>query len=151
MENNKEVKIAIVVGIIMITICLLAFIFYKSSTNVQEINLKVYKNYTTEEGRAYHECTITTEDLITINNEYNRITNLRDSNALKGASINGTYMIRNGDEYIAFDATEENLVYVMANGKQSIYELTSTAYDIVKKSCSVMDSKYQTTNTEEAS
>ena len=149
MENNREVKIAIIVGIIMITICLLAFIYYKASTNVEEINIKVYKNYTTEEGRAYYECSISTEDLLTVNNEYKRITNLRNTTSITGGSIKGTYMISTGDEYIAFDAEDNNYVYVLANGKQAIYDISSTAYDIVKKACSVMDSEFLETDTEE--
>lgn len=149
MENNKEIKIAIIVGALMLTACLVAYIFYKSSTKVENIDIKVYKNYTTEDGRAYYECNISTEDLLTINSEYKRLTNLKKSESIKGASITGTYMIRNGEDYIAFDATESNLVFFNINGNQAIYELTSTMYDIVKNACSVMDSKYQTTETEE--
>lgn len=135
MENNKEVKIAIIVGIIMITICLLAVIISKSNNKLEEINLKVYKNYTTEKGREYRECTITTDELISIKREYNRATNISEEKQLAGQSITGIYMIKDGEEYIAFDADDTKRVYVLANGRQAIYSLESSMYETVKKAC----------------
>ena len=135
MENNKEVKIAIIVGIIMITICLLAVIISKSNNKLEEINLKVYKNYTTEKGREYRECTITTDELISIKREYNRATNISEEKQLAGQSITGIYMIKDGEEYIAFDADDTKRVYVLANGHQAIYSLESSMYETVKKAC----------------
>lgn len=131
MENNKEVKIAIIVGIIMITICLLAVIINNANNKVEEINLKVYKN----ENREYNQCTITTDELISINREYKRITNIQEKNQLAGESITGIYMIKDGDDYIAFDADGTNKVYVSAKGKEAIYEFNSTMYNLVKESC----------------
>lgn len=135
MENNKEVKIAIVVGIIMITISLLAIIIHNSNTKIEEVSLKVYKNYTTEDGREYRECTLTTDELISIKREYNKATNINEDKKLTGQTITGTYMIKDGDEYIAFDADDSNKVYVLANSKQAIYSLDSTMYETVKKAC----------------
>lgn len=135
MENNKEVKIAIIVGIIMITISLLAIIIHNSNTKIEEVSLKVYKNYTTEDGREYRECTITTDELISIKREYNRAININEDKKLTGQTITGTYMIKDGDEYIAFDADDSNKVYVLANSKQAIYNLDSTMYETVKKAC----------------
>lgn len=135
MENNKEIKIAIVVGIIMITICLLAVIISNSNNKLEEINLKIYKNYTTEKGREYRECTITTDELITIKREYNKITNISEEKKLAGEKITGIYMIRDGDDYIAFDADKTNKVYVLAKGKQAIYSVPSTIYETVKNTC----------------
>lgn len=131
MENNKEIKIAIIVGIIMITICLLAIIINNSKNNIEEITLKVYKN----ENREYNQCSITTDELITINREYNRATKIKEEKQLAGESITGTYMIKDGDDYIAFDADGKNRVYVSAKGKEAIYELSSPMYNIVKKAC----------------
>lgn len=135
MENNKEIKIAIIVGIIMVTIGLLAIIIHNSNTKIEEVSLKVYKNYTTEEGREYRECTLTTDELISIKREYNRATNINEDKKLTGQTITGTYMIKDGDEYIAFDADDSNKVYVLANSKQAIYSLDSTMYETVKKAC----------------
>ncbi len=135
MENNKEVKIAIIVGIIMITISLLAIIIHNSNTKIEEVSLKVYKNYTTEDGREYRECTLTTDELISIKREYNKATNINEDKKLTGQTITGTYMIKDGDEYIAFDADDSNKVYVLANSKQAIYSLESTMYETVKNAC----------------
>ena len=135
MENNKEVKIAIIVGIIMITICLLAIIIHNSNNKTEEISLKVYKNYTTEDGREYRECSLTTDELITVKREYNKITKIDEEKKLTGQTITGTYMVKDGDEYIAFDADEENKVYVLANGKKAIYSISSSVFETVKTAC----------------
>ena len=48
MQTNKELKIAIIVGVIMVTICILAFLYIKSertanNNNLNQIDIKVYK------------------------------------------------------------------------------------------------------------
>jgi hypothetical protein len=131
MNNNKEVKIAIIVGIIMITICLLAVIINNSKNDIEQINLKVYKN----ENREYNQCSITTDELITINREFNRATRIKEEKQLAGESITGTYMVKIDDNFVAFDADGKNKIYVSANGKEAIYELPTPMYEIVKKAC----------------
>ena len=60
METNREIKIAIIVGAIMLTLCLVIFIFTKSDVEVEDMNLKVYKLYQKEdgEGNEYRQCKI---------------------------------------------------------------------------------------------
>ena len=48
MEENKEVKIAIVVGALMLTICLIVFIVHSSNNRRDnDIDIKIYKHYDT--------------------------------------------------------------------------------------------------------
>ncbi len=135
MENNKEVKIAIIVGLIMITIGLVIFMISKSETKVNNLDLRVYRNFTVKDGREYRECTITTDDIIEIRREYMKITKLDESNKLTGQSITGVYMVKDGENYIAFDADESNKVYVKANGKEAIYKVESPVYEKVYNLC----------------
>ena len=100
---NKEVKIAIIVGVIMITICLVAFIINKNSNKVENINLEIYKSYQLDTGTEYIRCNVTTDELIKINKEYKKAVKLKEENKLVGKQITGTYMVRDGNNFIAFD------------------------------------------------
>lgn len=136
MTQNKEVRIAIIVGIIMVSICLLAFIFAASNKNkVSNIDLKVYKLYDLPDNKhEYRACKITTENLITISGEYKSIQNLTEENRILGKQINGNYkIILAGSSYIAFDADETNYVYRSLDG--TLYEFKSSLYDYVKELC----------------
>lgn len=136
MVENKEVKIAIVVGIIMITICLLAFIFYKSGeSKTNTIDIKIFKLYDkegTEDEHEYRECSLTTDERITINSEYRKASKLSDSKKTKG-QIKGNYKIMSGENYIAFDGDDSNLVY--RSDSKGLYSFDSSIYEYVKKVC----------------
>lgn len=134
---NKEVKVAIVVGLIMITACIIFYIISNSNNKVEEINIEIYKSYQLDEGREYIRCNVSTDELVSINREYKKITKLQEEDKLVGRQINGTYMIRNGEEYIAFDADGNNLVYVNANGIQAIFNHSSSIYELVSSTCSL--------------
>jgi len=137
MESNKEIKVAIIVGVIMLTICLLVFIFANSNKEeVQNIDLKVYKLYTLDDADKsyeYRECSISTEDLITINSEYKKIANLQEDKKVTNKQINGNYKIVNGNNFIAFDAGDENLVY--RSDLPAIFDYDSSVYELVKNLC----------------
>lgn len=136
MQTNREIKIAIVVGAIMLTACLLVFIFIKSERtsngNVNQVDIKVYK--VNEEKKTYEPCHITTDTLIQINSEFKRASRLTDSKRVIGKSINGTYRIDSGDNFIAFDAKkDENYIY--RNDTKYLYEFDTELYNIVVKAC----------------
>lgn len=138
MQNNKEVKIAIAVAIIMITFCLIVFLFNKADKQeVTNLDLKVYKLYEldddSEEEYEYRQCSISTEDLITINKEAKRIFNLDEDKKTIGKSIKGNYKIIIDDKYIAFDADDKDLVY--RSDLPAIFEFDSTLYKTVKELC----------------
>lgn len=136
MTDNKEVKIAIIVGVIMITICLLIFIFHKSSVSTNTVDIKVYKLYDIEGKKDEHEyrsCSVTTEQLLTINKEYKKIKSLKSENKTIGKSINGNYKIMSGEDFIAFDAKDNNYVYRGDIG--AIFDYNSSLYEYVKEIC----------------
>lgn len=136
MVENKEVKIAIIVAIIMITVCLLAFIFSKSSKVTNEIlDIKVYKLFDkegTEDEHEYRECNITLDDIKSIQVEYRNIMKLSDSRKTIG-QINGDYKVTVDNKYIAFDADESNNVY--RGDTNALYSYNSAIYEYVKKVC----------------
>lgn len=137
MENNKELKVAIIVGVIMITACLLAFIFVKSErkasiNNQNQIDIKVYK--VNEEDKIYEQCPITTDTLIQINSEFKSAYRLSDSSRVIGKSITGKYKVISGNNYIAFDA-KENENYIYRGDTKYLYEYDSNLYNIVEKAC----------------
>ena len=108
MESNKEVKIAIIVGIIMITICLVIFIFYRAEANVETLNLKVYKLYDiegTEDEHEYRECSATADEIVMLSKEYKRTQNLTENKQVTGKQINGNYRLGNS-EYFIIEACE---------------------------------------------
>lgn len=137
MQTNKELKIAIIVGIIMVTICILAFLYVKSERNANtnkynQIDIQVYK--VNEEAKTYVQCHITTDTLIQINSEFNSAYRLKESSRVVGKSITGTYRVQSGDKWIAFDLNEEEK-YVYRGDTKYLYEFNSNLYDIVAKAC----------------
>lgn len=139
MQTNKELKIAIIVGVIMVTICILAFLYIKSernanNNNLNQIDIKVYK--VNEEAKTYVPCHITTDTLIQINSEFNRAYRLTESSRVIGKSITGTYRVQSGDKFIAFDATKDKEKYIYRGDTKYLYTFDSELYDIVMKACS---------------
>lgn len=136
MNTNKEVKVAIAVGVIMITACLLIFIFNSAENNVEEINLGVYKLYEIEGKEGEHEyrkCRITTDELIYINKEYKKAFKLNEDDRVIGKQITGNYKLLVGDDYIAFDADDNTYVY--RSDTKYLYEFNSDVQEYVKKTC----------------
>lgn len=137
MENNKEVKIAILVAIIMITVILvLVMISNKEKKEYNEIDLKVYQNQTLKnKQRIYNECHITTDELLDINEEYKRITKISLNKKIPGAKITGKYKIMNGEDFIAFDADGSNKIFVSNENGKAIIKVNSDIFSKVKKAC----------------
>lgn len=134
METNREIKIAIIVGAIMLTLCLVIFIFTKSDVEVEDMNLKVYKLYQKEdgEGNEYRQCKIPTDELMSIYKQYKRAVNLKEDKQITG-QINGNYKLISGENYIAFDAEQFDYIYRSDTGR--LYTFSSTIYDLVKEAC----------------
>ena len=137
MQEKKEIKIAIIVGAIMITICLIAFIFQKSSTeDIEKLDLKIYKLYEvegSEDEHVYKQCNASTDDLLAMNKEFKKIMNLSTSRQVKGKSIMGSYKVISNDKYIAFDNAKDNLAF--RGDTMSMYEVSSTIYEKVIELC----------------
>lgn len=137
MAENKEIKIALVVGIIMITICILTFIIVSSNKKeVGSLDVKVYRLYEkegTENEHVYRECSIATEDLLTINREFKKIQKLDANEKVMGKQITGNYKIIANGTFIAFDADENNYVY--RSDISAIFDYKSSLYKEVKELC----------------
>ncbi|MBQ4030978.1 MAG: hypothetical protein II625_04415 [Bacilli bacterium] len=139
METNREVKIAIIVGLIMVTACIVAFIIAKNKNNPNvTLDVHIYKHVVTgEDGSGkYFECSIPTDSLLDINNDFKRIMNLKDSNKVRelSANIEGTYKIASGSNFIAFDADGKNYVY--RSDSTAIYSYSTETYKKVAELCS---------------
>lgn len=132
MQTNKELKIAAIVGIIMITICIVTIIFYKADKTNNEINIQVYK--VNQEEKTYEQCNIPTDTIIQINSEYRRASKLTENQRVIGKQITGLYKVVSGENYIAFDG-EKDKYYIYRGDTKYLYEFDSTLYDLVKKAC----------------
>ena len=139
MKNNREVKIAIGLGIIMITVCLVAIMIAKSgNTKAEEIDLKVYKlNTSAAEMKDYYyeECKIATDDLVRINKEYKKTYKLEDKDKITGTKIMGEYKLMQGKNYIAFDKSDEKTFSLYRSDTSSLYEYESILNKLVVKAC----------------
>lgn len=132
MQTNKELKIAIIVGIIMVTICALVIIFHKSDKKNNEIDIQVYK--VNEKEKIYERCSVPTDFLVQINSEYKRAGRIPESKRVIGQKITGLYKIVSGNDYIAFDG-EKDKNYIYRGDTKYLYEFDSTMYNLVIEAC----------------
>ena len=134
MKDNKELKIAAIVGTIMAVFCII-MIMYASSNNevkVEEMprnEFAIFKNETVNGERSYIPCTTTGEELSELYTEYNKI--LTATTSANKASITGTYRVGFNDKFIAFD--DESAVYIKEQNKLFTFE--STLYKKVIEIC----------------
>ncbi len=149
METNREVKIAIIVGAIMLTACLVFFIFTRSGVEVEDMNLKVYKLHQKEngEGNEYRQCKIPTDQLVPIYKQYKRAAKLTEKSQVTGQQINGDYKLISGDNFIALDEEGYNLIY--RSDTSRLYSFNSIIYDLVVEACAEEESEKDKTEKEE--
>ena len=133
MQTNKELKIAIIVGAIMITSCILAFMYFKSGDkNLNQIDIKVYK--ANDETQTYEPCSINPNLLIQLNSEFNRAYRLSENSRVVGKTITGRYRVSSGTNFIAFDEKgEENYIY--RGDTKYLYSFSSDIYELVATAC----------------
>lgn len=131
MRTNKEVKIAIIFGALMIIICVVMVLI--NTTPNKTIDLKVYKNVEIDGQRGYIECSVPESILGEINTEFNQATKLDSSALAERHQITGTYKIESEKNSIAFDKDDKNEIYNI-NEKQ-LYNFKSTIYSLVETVC----------------
>ena len=93
--KNNEIKWAIGIGIVMITICIIAIMIAKGSS--KEINLKVYKlNMIGESYKDYTKepCKMSTDNLVTINKEFNHLFDEQGVQSFGAQRIDGNLCLR---------------------------------------------------------
>lgn len=131
MKTNNELKIAAVVGAIMIIICLVMVLL--NTTPKETIDIKVYKNTEIDGQRGYLECSVPESILGEINTEFKKAKKLDSSALAESHQIQGTYKIISGKESIAFDDDDKNEIYNIDENK--LYNFKSTIYTLVETVC----------------
>ncbi len=143
-DTNREVKIAIIVGLIMITLCAIAIIAKKiNNQKVEDLNIHVYRHVITNQATnsgVYYECNVPTDKKSLINLEFKKVMNLKDSdkrNSETNEGIEGNYKITVDSNFIAFDDSKGNVVY--RNDTTSLYTYHSSLYGVVEEVCKDID------------
>ena len=133
---NKEVKIALGVGAVMLIICIIIVLVQNRELEDSSVEVNVYQLYKPTDNMddyVYRPCRISTEDAIKINKEFKRALALNKNNTINGKQIEGTYKVVIDDDYIAFDNKTDNIIY---NGKvNNLYSFKSDMYDLIIKAC----------------
>ena len=137
MKDNKEIKIAAIVGTLMLIFCVIMISYASNNDGAkkeQEEYLKnsfmVYKNTTIDGKRAYVPCegTINKNEL---QEEYNKIITATEKS--KTTNITGTYRVGTEKEFIAFDEKHNNTVFIKS--KNDLFTIESDLYDKVIEMC----------------
>ena len=119
----------------MITLCLVLFIFNKSDSNLETIDIHIYK--ANQEEQVYEECTgtLSTDEIIVINSAVKSAHRLSESDRVIGGKITGLYKVTAGENYaIMFDGeTDKNIIY--REDTQYLYNFESSIFETVKKVC----------------
>lgn len=135
MKDNKEIKIAAIVGAFMLIFCIVMIVYASNNSSVEEEQLKntfmVYKNTTIDGKRAYIPCTVPVADLNEIQEEYQKVIAATDKSTV--SNITGTYRVGTEDDFIAFDEEHNNNVFIKSKNK--LYNIESTLYDKVINLC----------------
>ena len=139
MKKNNEIKWAVAIGVVMITICVIAFmVANRDKKEVENLDIQIYKlqkNGDDIKNYTYKECKLSTEDLVTVNREFNRIYKLEDKDKVTGAKILGEYKIVKDSLFVAFDITEDDDKVVYRSDTTSLYEFNSSLYQLLEEKC----------------
>lgn len=139
MKKNNEIKWAVAIGAIMLTICLIAYmVTNREQKTVENLDIKIYKlqkNGDDIKDYTYQECRMSTENLVTINREFNKIFKLEDEDKVTGSKILGEYKIVKDSLFIAFDVSEEADKVVYRSDTTSLYDYNSNIYQLVSDLC----------------
>lgn len=131
MNNKRELKIAAVVGALMIIICLIIFISTQETKKTPSV--QVYKNVELNGQRGYIPCEVPNSILLEISSEIQKAKQLTSANEVEMNRINGTYKIVLGNTSFAFDDSESKKIYSIENNK--LYNFESTIYSLVITMC----------------
>ena len=126
------------IAIIAVVIFGLIIFLPKNGANSVKIdlsNVKVYihKNAEGEEKGYYYPCKLSTEDLLRVKNEFNKIYNVKEEDLVSGKAINGDYKVMLDDEYIAFDKENDGIMYLGTLNK--LFKVDTSIYNIVINAC----------------
>lgn len=140
MKDNGEVKIAIAIGIVVLLICFIIYVVNNNQLKTENIDIKVYKLFTSEEDETKHyygECILPDDDLAAINKEFYKIRKKSVNDRLLHETIYGDYKIVSGDSFIAFDDNDKSYVY--DGVKNVIYNYDSPIYELIINRCGLKE------------
>lgn len=136
MKDNKELKIAAIVGAIMVIFCIVMIIYASNNSGVKEQekllknSFMVYKNTTIDGKRAYVPCE-GDANLIEIQEEFSKIKTATEEST--DTNITGTYRVGTEKDFIAFDEDHKNNVFIKSKNK--LFNIESDLYDKVIEMC----------------
>ena len=137
--DNKNLIIGSI-AIIVVTLFALVIFLPKdknvsTASNIKLDEVEVFKHVekTSDADGYYSPCSLSTEDLVKVRNEFDKIYDVRDSDVVYEQRINGDYKVVVGDEYVAFDKNNNGIMYL--GTINALFKVDSTMYDIVIKSC----------------
>ena len=140
---KTEVKIAIIVGAIALTGCILAFIINYRHLHPKEPEapVEVLKHIWIDEDKGegtYVKCSLSDSELAKINVEMKKVFNLTEESKVTDkatlmAGVTGEYKVKSGSNFIAFDSGK-NIVY--RSSDSGIYNFRSDMYKDIELYCS---------------
>ncbi len=145
---SKEVKIAIILGVILVTISLL-IIIVSGNKNTQEIDLKVYKLERIDgdtskkavgeikaEDYQYVECKVNTDEMIEIYRDLKKVYSLDESKVVSNKKIVGYYKVVSKSRSYAFDIAEKNDDQIIFRGDtELLYKYDSPTLKTIENIC----------------
>lgn len=140
MKENKTIFV-IAILIVITTIAFAAIYVSKNQDKAQnkvnsEANIKVYRLYEKEDNKdehVYRQCNVPASSLSDLVKEFNRSYALTDDAKLTGKTITGNYKIIYNGQFIAFDNSNDNMVYL--GQTNSLYTFKSSMYQNVINYC----------------
>ncbi len=103
------------------------------SVDLSDVEVFVHKEKTEETEGYYYPCSLSTEDLIKVKNEFTKAYKVNEESIVTGKSINGDYKVVVGEKFIAFDKENEGIMYL--GSLNNLYSVESGLYNIVIKAC----------------
>ena len=134
--KQNQIMLVVAIGFIVMTISIALAYSSKVKPNVNALDIKVYKSHLDdryESGHVYRECSVATDVLRSLVNEFNKSYQLTEENRVPNKQINGTYKLIYNDKFIAFDNADDNIVYLGSN--DALYAFESTMYQKVIEYC----------------
>lgn len=142
MDDNKNLILGSIAIIAVVLVALILFMpkdkNNETKTDIDNVKVYIHHEKTKEKEGYYSECKLSTEDLIKVRNEFDKLSHMSMDNILVDSKINGDYKVVVEDNYIAFDKKHNNSVYI--SGFDAMFSFKSELYDIVINRCGTIDS-----------
>ena len=142
MEDNKNLILGSIAIIVVVLVALILFLpkdgRNEAKTEIDNVKVYIHHEKTEDKEGYYSECKLSTEDLVKVRNDYDKMHLISMDNLVTNKSINGDYKVVVDDSFIAFDKEHDNTFYL--SGNDSLYTYKSDIYDLIIKDCGSLDS-----------